>query len=217
MVKNYYKRYQRLVPRNKFNKLGITVIGVGAIGRQISILLSMMGCRNLQLIDFDIIDSENIGSQGYYPNSIGELKTEVLTNFITSQVNPDVIPTFISDKYKTIYDLNDVIFCCVDSLNARKFIWKSLKDKCSLWIDGRMLGENLRILPVDNKEGIDYYEKTFDDQRSVVRGRCTDRTSPYTSYIIAGWMVTQMTHWLRGIPLEKDIVINLTSNEITVE
>ena len=44
----------------------------------------------------------------------------------------------------------EAIFCCVDSITARAAIWRSLKDRCRFWADGRMLGEVLRVLTATN-------------------------------------------------------------------
>ncbi len=47
-----FSRQQELVPRQNFNALAITVIGVGAVGRQVALQLAAMGARRIQLVDF---------------------------------------------------------------------------------------------------------------------------------------------------------------------
>ncbi len=48
-----FTRQQELVPQDRLLELKVTVIGVGAIGRQVALQLAAIGVRQLQLIDFD--------------------------------------------------------------------------------------------------------------------------------------------------------------------
>ena len=48
-----FTRQQDLVPLEQLQALTITVIGVGAIGRQVAIQLAALGASHIQLIDFD--------------------------------------------------------------------------------------------------------------------------------------------------------------------
>ena len=50
---NRFERQAALVPSAALAELMVTVIGVGAIGRQAALQLSALGARKLQLIDFD--------------------------------------------------------------------------------------------------------------------------------------------------------------------
>ena len=50
---NRFQRQTDLVPHQRLNALRLTVIGIGAIGRQVSLQLAAMGARNIQLIDFE--------------------------------------------------------------------------------------------------------------------------------------------------------------------
>ena len=58
-------RQQELVPREALAPLRITVIGIGAIGRQVALQLAAIGTVRLTLIDFDDVDASNITTQGY--------------------------------------------------------------------------------------------------------------------------------------------------------
>jgi tRNA A37 threonylcarbamoyladenosine dehydratase len=48
-----FARQAGLVPREQLAQLDVTVIGVGAIGRQVALQLASLGVQKLQLIDFD--------------------------------------------------------------------------------------------------------------------------------------------------------------------
>jgi len=55
-------------------KAAVTIIGVGAIGRQVAVQLASLGVRSLQLIDFDSVEQHNVTSQGYRHDEIGQFK-----------------------------------------------------------------------------------------------------------------------------------------------
>ena len=61
-----FTRQEGLVPADRLASLSVTVIGVGAIGRQIALQLSAIGTRRLQLVDFDCVDRTNLTTQGYW-------------------------------------------------------------------------------------------------------------------------------------------------------
>ncbi len=48
-----FTRQQELVPQDPLMDMKVTVIGVGAIGRQVALQLAAIGVRQLLLIDFD--------------------------------------------------------------------------------------------------------------------------------------------------------------------
>jgi len=52
-IQDRYVRQKELVPPDKLLDIKATVVGVGAIGRQVSLQLSAIGVPELQLIDFD--------------------------------------------------------------------------------------------------------------------------------------------------------------------
>jgi sulfur carrier protein ThiS adenylyltransferase len=71
-----YSRQKDIVPADRLADCKATVIGVGAIGRQVAIQLTAMGISWLQLIDFDTVEISNLASQGYMENDLGRPKVE---------------------------------------------------------------------------------------------------------------------------------------------
>jgi tRNA A37 threonylcarbamoyladenosine dehydratase len=51
-----FNRQEDLVPRSKIETVGVTVIGVGAGGRNTAIQLAAIGVPKMQIIDFDKVD-----------------------------------------------------------------------------------------------------------------------------------------------------------------
>ena len=58
-------RQRDIVPPDRLARCQATVIGVGAIGRQVAIQLTAMGIPSLQLIDPDRVEPVNLACQGY--------------------------------------------------------------------------------------------------------------------------------------------------------
>ena len=69
-----FLRQQDLVPTERLQSLTATVIGVGAIGRQVALPLAAMGIRTLRLIDFDIVEPTHVTTRGHRRADLGRLK-----------------------------------------------------------------------------------------------------------------------------------------------
>ena len=206
-------RQQGLVPSDRLVGLTVTVIGVGAIGRQVALQLAAIGVRSIQLIDFDSVDETNITTQGYLASDVGKLKVEATLSAI-QQVDSDTHVETINDRFRPRHSTGEAIFCCVDTISARTAIWRSAVASCQFWADGRMLGETMRILCVADDTGRQHYPTTLFQQSEAQQGQCTSRSTIYTASIAAGLMLHQFTRWLRGIPIDADLSLNLLASEL---
>ena len=90
MIEDRYSRQQDIVPIQRIAKCNATVIGVGAIGRQIALQLAAIGIPWLQLIDHDIIEPSNIASQGYLEEEL-EMSKVKATADICRKINANLI------------------------------------------------------------------------------------------------------------------------------
>jgi hypothetical protein len=210
-----FLRQQELVPRDRLVNLKVTVIGVGAVGRQLAVQLAAIGTPRLQLIDFDVVDLSNVTTQGYLAADVGLPKVQATAAFLR-QLDPTIVVDCIQDRYRPKLDVGEAVFCAVDSIDARSAIWRSAGRRCGFWCDGRMLSEVIRILAVAESVGRDHYPTTLFAQAEAQRGSCTSRSTIYTASIAAGMMVHQFSRWLRGIPLDRDTSLNLLAGEWAV-
>jgi sulfur carrier protein ThiS adenylyltransferase len=106
------------------------------------------------------------------------------------------------------------IFCCVDSITTRGLIWESVKQHTDLFVDGRMSAETIRVLASDLPSDDSYYASTLFAAEHAYAGSCTAKSTVYTASIAAGLMVSQFTRWLRALPVDRDIMLNLLSAEL---
>jgi len=210
-----FTRQQELVPQQKFNALAITVIGVGAVGRQVALQLAAMGVRRIQLVDFDYVELTNVTTQGYASSDVGRLKVEAARDAMR-QVEPSIEIEIVADRYRPTQSVGDAVFCCVNSITARTAIWRLAGSRCRFWADARILGEVMRVLAVADEQGRAHYPTTLFRQSDAQTGRCTAQSTIYTANIAAGLMLHQFTRWLRGLPVDPDTHFNLLASELVV-
>lgn len=211
-----FARQSDLVPQEPLAELTVTVIGVGAIGRQVALQLAAIGVRKLQLVDFDSVELTNVTTQGYSAAKIGMPKITALGEELLA-LDPEVQLDQICSRWQPRIKPGEAVFCCVDSISTRSAIWKSVAPRCRFWCDGRMLGEVLRILAVTEDQGRDYYPGTLFNQREAELGRCTAQSTIYSANIAAGLMLHQFTRWLRRLAIDVDLSLNLLASELTVD
>jgi sulfur carrier protein ThiS adenylyltransferase len=210
-----FLRQADIVPQERIEKCRATVIGVGAIGRQVALQLTAIGIPYLQLIDFDHVELHNLATQGYFVNDLTQPKVDA-TSVLCRQMSFDVTIEVILDRFKRGAPVGDCVFCCVDSITARKHIWDAVKDKVNFFCDGRMSAEVLRIITACDDKSRSYYPQTLFTQEQAQAGPCTAKSTIYCANIAAGFMLAQFTKYLRMLPVDADIQINLLASELNV-
>jgi sulfur carrier protein ThiS adenylyltransferase len=193
----------------------VTVIGVGAIGRQIGLQLAAIGAPRVQLIDFDTVDLTNVTTQGYLAADVDRLKVDAAASAMR-QIDPAIQVQAICDRYRSRQQIGEAVFVAVDSIDSRAAIWRSAGRRSRFWVDGRMLGEVVRVLAVSESVGRDHYPTTLFRQSEAQPGHCTARSTIYAANIAAGLMIHQFTRWLRDLPIDVDNTLSLLSAELTV-
>ena len=211
-----YSRQAGLIPTEKLQATRACVIGVGAIGRQVALQLAALGVGRLLLIDFDAVDFSNVGSQGYYWQDAQQRRPKVAaTRAAIQHIDPQIAVEVVCDRFRAKLDVGEVVFCCVDSISTRAALWRTLKPRVQFWSDGRMLGEVARVLTVAGATGRQEYARSLFAQAAAQVGQCTSRSTIYAASIAAGLMVHGLARWLRGLPIETDLTLNLLAAELT--
>ena len=210
-----YSRQKDIVPADRIAECKATVIGVGAIGRQVASQLAAIGIPWMQLIDHDVVEESNLASQGYFEDDLERFKVHATAD-ICHQINPKLELYTINERFKRTAKIGNVLFCCVDQIETRRLIWESVKDKVNFFSDGRMSAEVLRILTACDLKSRKHYPTTLFAANEAFAGPCTAKTTIYCANIAAGLMLAQFTKYLRQLPIEPDIQLNLLASELTV-
>jgi molybdopterin/thiamine biosynthesis adenylyltransferase len=217
-------RQRDLVPPQKLAECHALVIGVGAVGRQAALQLAATGVPRMTLVDDDLVAVENLAPQGYFPDDLGRNKVAV-TAELCQKLNPDLAIDLYPERFRrssvkglscfTDADRKLVVFCCVDSITTRGIIWNAIKSSASFFVDARMSAEVVRVLASARPMDDSYYPTTLFESAEAYSGSCTAKSTIYCASIAAGLMLSLFTRWLRGLPVDRDILLNLLAAEMT--
>ena len=210
-----FLRQRDLVSTESLAETPVSIIGVGAIGRQVALQLAALGVMQIQLIDFDCVEAHNVTNQGYRMQDVGQPKVDAAKSAI-AEIDGAIKVEVVQDRFRTRQSLGDAVFCCVDSIKSRAAIWRHLERRTEFWADGRMMGEVMRILTASCNSSRERYGGTLFLPSEAQTGSCTSRSTIYTANIAAALMVHQFTRWVRRLPLDYDMSFNLLSSELSV-
>lgn len=212
---NRFTRQAELVPWERLREITTTVVGVGAIGRQVALQAAALGVRRLQIVDFDAVELTNVTTQGYRHSEIGLTKVDA-TRRAVLEIDPTIEVETVCDRFRPKLRTGDAVFACVDSIGTREVIWRAVGGVCRFWCDGRMLGESIRILSAADVASRAHYATTLFPQAEAQGGRCTAHGTIYASAVAAGMILHSFCRWLRGQPIDSDLSLNLAASEIVV-
>lgn len=208
-------RQRDIIPPDRLKQHRVTVIGVGAIGRQVAIQLAAMGVPWMQLIDPETVEVVNLAPQGYFVDDLGAAKVHA-TGGLCQQANNLLELYCVQDRFRRSMEVGDVLFSCVDSIDTRRLIWEAVGPHVDFFCDGRMAAEALRVLTVADANSGNHYPTTLFAASEAHRGACTAKSTIYCANIAAGLMVAQFAKFLRRLPMENDLQFNLLAGELTV-
>jgi molybdopterin-synthase adenylyltransferase len=175
-----------------------------------------IGVPVLQLVDFDKVEISNLASQGYLQDDFDQPKVDA-TAELCRRINHDLHVEVGFERFKRTTPVGNCVFVCVDSITTRKHIWEALKDKANFLVDGRMSAEVLRVITAYDSSSREYYPQTLFTAEQAHTGPCTARTTIYCANIAAGFMLAQFTKYLRLLPIDCDIQVNLLATELSVD
>lgn len=188
----------------------IMIIGIGGIGSWLAINLSRIG-HELYLIDPDVVDETNVtGGQAYRTEDIGRSKGAAVTELCRSFGCSNLITT-LQEEFSSETGMVGICITGLDNMKARKLAFDEWKKHLNntvaeggnteehLFIDGRLLMENMEILCVqgNNEEQIkEYREKYLFNDEEVAPVDCTAKQSTFGAMIIAGLITSTLCNWL---------------------
>lgn len=208
-------RQREIIPPHRLAQYRPTVIGVGAVGRQVALQLAAIGVPWLQLIDHDIVEEVNLAPQGFLHDDLGRPKVQAVGD-LCQQINPQLEFTEHADKFRRSTPLGDVVFCCVDSIQTRQHIWEAIHGQVDFFADGRMSAEVVRVLSATDDHSRGHYPTTLFQPEQAQAGACTAKSTIFTANIAAGLLLEQFSRFLRRLPVDPDVQLNLLSMELTV-
>lgn len=194
----------------------ITIIGAGAIGSHTALALARMGFGNLEIWDYDVVSEENMNNQGYYIDQIGTSKVEALASMIKRAMGFDV--KVVNDIYTGNQETlaGSIVIAAVDSMTARKIIWKAVKEStATMFIDPRM-GAESALLYVRRPDEVKSYEATLYTDDQAVRESCTAKSTIYCANLLSGIVVKAVKDIVLGENYTRTVEWSIKDNGIII-
>lgn len=196
------------------------VIGCGGIGSSVVMALAKMGLQNIWVFDDDTLEPHNLGNQflpyreyceGNEYVFLGRKKVDAMEGLLVNLL-PDIDTLHFEPERFTDQSAGRLVIVTVDSMAARKAIWKHVFDNgvnARYFIDARMGAQTLRVYTVDLLDGpnIDHYENSLYDDDVAVEEPCTARGIVYTS-MFAGAHVANIVKMLAAGPQDPPWELN---------
>lgn len=213
-----YKRQSSIVSIDDFSGKKVIVIGAGGIGSWATFLLAKMGAENIIVIDDDVIEEHNVGSQLYDDKMIGMKKVNALSQMIKRNLSVEVTPlsNFVTENdeltMSKLVDEDTIVVLGVDSIEARQMIGKLLCGKSILGIvDGRMGGEQVEVYTY--KSADDYY-KSIENFGAASPDICTERAIVYNTNMCGALICSQVKKLMKGQDFKKNIIFDFASSSL---
>lgn len=205
----------------------VMVVGVGGIGSYVVPPLVRMGCEHVALVDYDNVESANVGTQDVYEGNVGLAKVHAVGDRARA-LSEDVEVRTWSEAWKVgmleEYDPH-VLVLSVDSIEARQEIVRGTLDHVDggkaaleLIVDPRMGFEALEVYtwtPKDHRRDVKQYLDTLSerDHHAVV---CGASAIAYTGQFAGSVVASVVRRWLCGVTIPQLILADVGSYEMTV-
>lgn len=213
------------------SNISIVIGGAGGIGSWLTLFLSRIGYR-VRLYDFDSFEEHNMGGQFVSRKHIGAFKTQAMVSLVSEFGGRNI------NTYNEIYTYGDgladkYMIAAFDNMEARKTMFNKwyeynseLQNANALFIDGRLLMEQMQILCVTPENTKAYREKHLFDDSEVADEVCTLKQTSHSAAMVASLMTGFFTNHIaninngnkaRVVPFEYEyfIPLNLQSNELS--
>lgn len=212
---NIFNRQLGLIHPDKL-KMPILIVGAGSIGSWTTLALSKLGCSNVTVMDGDVIEEHNAGSQVYKASNAGQEKVLALTERLDFLTDLPIyaIPAHWdvkSPEHLAELDKYQIIIAAVDNITVREQLFQQVKNKPILYIDARMAGNALEIYTVRGgvEEDGKAYENTLFAEGEEVPVECSQRSVVYNVFIVAGLIADIVAKHANEQELPKELIADL--------
>ena len=213
-----YLRQQDVLDVNKLNRLGITLIGLGSIGSITGLYLGKMGVVGLDCYDVDFVEAHNWSNQMYSDDDIGSLKANAFIKLMEAYGGHT--PNATAARYVD-QPLTEVVISAVDSMESRRVIWKSIREKpeVKLYLDARMGLQVMQVLcvrPQIREDRVAYSQSIIPDNQAH-QDPCTARTICYCPLACASIICSHIKRYICGEPIPRRVILDLATHTLLVD
>jgi len=195
---NYWRQQDLYNPNDDNNK--ILVIGCGHIGSFIAYGLSAIGSKNINVVDFDKVESHNLPNQFFAGSLLSEasegeiLKINALQKtlkYMFPSQNISIFNCKIEELWITDWD---AIFIATDNIESREYVFHKFKYK--ILIDVRTGGQMGSVFSIEStdRESMLYYANSLKGE--FTDAPCTARCIADISMQLSGAAITRYRQYL---------------------
>ena len=193
-------------------EVNVIVGGVGGIGSWLTLMLARAGFVPM-VYDFDTFEVHNMSGQLVPEKLIGKIKVDAVAE-VVKDFTGTTIHTF-NEKYTADSMSHHYVFSGFDNMQARKDMfsawceyvaeWKDAgaPDEVPVFIDGRLLMEQMQIFCV-TPDRVQEYEKHLFDDTEVKEAPCTLKQTSHSAAMIASHMVAFFTNHMTNVANKSD-------------
>jgi molybdopterin/thiamine biosynthesis adenylyltransferase len=216
MDNNIHNRQLGIIHPDKL-RMPILIVGAGSIGSWTALALSKLGCSDVTVMDGDIIEEHNAGSQVYRASDAGEEKVVALIDKLRFLTDLPVYGTAShwtpeNPEHVELLKKYPIIIAAVDNITVRTQLFTLVKnDPNVLYIDARMAGNALEIYTVrgNNEVDIDVYSKTLFPEGEELPVPCSERSVVYNVFIVAGLVADLVAKAANEQEIPQELVVDL--------
>jgi molybdopterin/thiamine biosynthesis adenylyltransferase len=193
-------------------RLSVSIIGCGGIGAATALAISKMGVPYVTLIDDDVVSEANLPTQLHKLSALGMPKVQAVAEMIAEFSDDLAVVDTQQRRIDGSEPLSDqVIISCVDSIQARQDIWKSVQaGKCQLYLESRMGAEEFQLHCVDPKDAA-WYDKFINSQSDadILDAPCTSKATFFCGMLAAASISAVVKAFIVGDQLPHKIAHNI--------
>lgn len=215
-----YSRQQEAFEVQTF-RTPVHVIGAGATGSWVVLMLAKMGIQDIHVWDYDVVEEHNLPNQAFFTKDISSPKASTIAAIAMEGGNDTV--TWHNEKVTGSQRLSGIVFMLTDTMSSRKEIWEKaikLKPSVKLLIETRMDlkgGFIYCINPVSMPQ-IKQYEQTFySDEEAAVSACGTSQSLIATALDISAKAVWQLINFHNGNELPNVLSIASECNVLLAD
>lgn len=207
---SHFRRQLGLVHPDKLT-MPILVVGAGNIGSWTTLALMKLGCQNVTVIDHDMVEEHNVGSQLYNSADVGETKVDAMNRRIGFIAENQ--PIVRNQRYDPTMPLQDfqVVISAVDNIDVRRELFTALQGSTKIFVDGRMGGNSITIytIPMNDSAKVAMYAETLFDRKDALEVPCSERSVVYNCFIMAGYITDVIAHIANEQPIPSEMELDL--------
>lgn len=214
LVPQEFQRHGKLLRGEAYTRakeLRVDIIGVGQIGSEIAdSIYRMADWAEITLIDPDTVDRNNLVTQGYRWSDVGNRKVDAMANYLRS------IHDGLRTRVRPInhhFDLQlmggklgQVVFMCVDNIDARKAITQAATignedGQVQFLGDIRVTADSGQLFAIRTQDIRDkYLAKMFFRPEEAAGDSCAISAFNGTGKLMAGRLLLEFVHFLNDRP-----------------